>query len=80
MTEYEVLKICGVVIEKLEKYGVKLSDHKYVALFEAFMVAKLRGEKVSYIVASLAEQYHMSERNVYEIVKRLGSDCKSVSP
>ena len=56
MTEYEVLKICGVVIEKLEKYGVKPSDHKYVALFEAFMVAKLRGEKVSYIVASLAEQ------------------------
>ena len=57
-----------------------MGDHKYVRLFEDYQDARKRGEKVSYIVAILAERYNVSERNVYDIVKRLGSDCKSVSP
>ena len=79
MTVYEALKLCGGVIEKLEKAGVKSTDHKYVALFDDYRRAKQRGEKISYIVLCLAQRYNMSERNVYEVVKRLGSDCKSAS-
>lgn len=79
MTVYETLKLCGGVIEKLEKAGVKPSDHKYVALFEDFGRAKQRGEKISYVVACLAQQYGMSERNVYDVVKRLAADCKAAS-
>lgn len=80
MTVYEALKLCGGVIETLEKAGIKPGDHKYVGLFEDYQRARKCGEKVSYIVAVLAERYKVSERNVYDIVKRLGSDCKSVSP
>lgn len=80
MTVYEALKMCGGMIEKLEKAGVKPSDHKYIAMFEDYRRARKRGEKISYIVLCLAQRYGMSERNVYEVVKRLGSDCKSVSP
>lgn len=80
MTVYEALKLCGGVIEKLEKAGVKPSDHKYVALFEDYRRAKQRGEKISYIVACLAQQYSMSERIVYDVVKRLAADCKAISP
>lgn len=79
MTVYEALKMCGGMIEALEKAGVKPADHKYIALFEDYQRARKCGEKISYIVACLARQYNMSERNVYEVVKRLGSDCKSVS-
>ena len=67
------------MIEKLEDAGVKPSDHKYIALFEDFGRAKEQGEKVSYIVACLAQQYRMSERNVYDIVRRLAADCKAAS-
>ncbi len=79
MTVYEALKLCGGVIEKLEKAGVKPSDHKYVALFEDYRRARQHGEKVSYIVACLAQRYNMSERNVYDVVKRLATDCKAAS-
>lgn len=79
MTVYEALKMCGGMIEALEKAGVKPSDHKYVALFEDYQRARKCGEKISYIVLCLAQRYGMSERNVYEVVKRMGSDCKSVS-
>lgn len=80
MIIYEALKLSGCLIEQLERAGAKPSDHKYVRLFEDYQDARKRGEKVSYIVAILAERYSVSERNVYDIVKRLGSDCKSVSP
>lgn len=79
MTVYEALKMCGGMIEKLEKAGVKPSDHKYIAMFEDYRRARKRGEKISYVVACLAKQYNMSERNVYEVVKRLGNDCKAAS-
>ncbi len=80
MTVYEALKLCGGVIEELENQGINPSDHKYVELFEDYRNALKRGEKVSYIVAVLAERYSVSERNIYGIVKRLGNDCKDVSP
>lgn len=80
MTIYEALKLSGSMIELLERAGAKPSDHKYVGLFEEYQRARKSGEKVSYIVAVLAERYSISERNVYDIVKRLGSNCKSVSP
>ena len=79
MTVYEALKLCGGVIERLEKAGVRPSDHKYVALFEDYRRAKQRGEKVSYIITCLAERYDMSERSVYDVVKRLDNDCKTAS-
>lgn len=79
MTVYETLKICGGLIENLEKAGIRPSDHKYLELFESYRQARERGEKVAYIVACLSKRYNVSERSVYEIVKRLGSDCKCVS-
>ena len=79
MTVYETLKICGGLIENLEKAGINPRDHRYVGLFEDFRAAQGRGEKVAYIVACLSAQYKVSERSVYEIVKRLGSNCKYVS-
>lgn len=34
------------------------------------------GDKVSYIVAVLSEKYAVSERKVYDLLKRFQSDCK----
>ena len=34
------------------------------------------GNKVSYIVAMLADKYSVSERKVYGLIKRFGSNCK----
>lgn len=79
MTQYEALKLSGKLIERLEAVGVRPSDHKYLSLFEEWREAKQRGEKVAYVVACLADKYHVSERTVYDVVKRLESNCKSVS-
>lgn len=71
MTIYEALKISGGVIEQIERAGAKASDYKYLRMFEEYAEAVERGEKVSYVVAFLADRYNVSERTVYDVVKRL---------
>lgn len=59
--------------------GVKPTDRRYLRLFEEWLEAKRRGEKVTYVVACLADKYGVSERTVYSVVERLESDCKGLS-
>ena len=76
MTIYELLKFIGEPLERLTNAGIKTGDYKYIALYEDFRKAS---EKVGYIVAVLAERYGVSERTVYDVVKRFGQDCKPFS-
>lgn len=55
--------------------GVRMEDAEYVNLFSDYCRLRRKGEKVSYIVAKLSEQYAISERKVYSIIKRFRSDC-----
>jgi len=79
MTIYELLKFIGEPLERLTNAGIKAGDYKYIALYEDYLKARKTGEKVGYIVAVLAERYGVSERTVYDVVKRFGKDCKSFS-
>lgn len=69
----------GEPLERLTNAGIKTGDYKYIALYEDYRKALKTGEKVCYIVAVLAERYGVSERTVYDVVKRFGQDCKSFS-
>lgn len=79
MTIYEVLKFIGEPLERLTDAGIKTGDYKYIALYEDYRKALKTGEKVGSIVAVLAERYGVSERTVYDVVKRFGKDCKPFS-
>lgn len=79
MTIYELLKFIGEPLERLANAGIRASDHKYVSLYEDYLEARKTGEKVGYVVAILAERYGVSERTVYDVVKRFGRDCKPFS-
>ena len=79
MTIYELLKFIGEPLERLTNAGIKTGDYKYIALYEDYREAIKTGEKVGYIVAVLAERYGVSERTVYDVVKRFGKDCKLFS-
>ncbi len=79
MTIYEVLKFIGEPLERLTDAGIKTGDYKYIALYEDYRKALKTGEKVGYIVAVLAERYGVSERTVYDVVKRFGKDRKPFS-
>ena len=67
----EVLKFNRELIKRLKTAGIRLEDD-YTTLIGC-------GEKVSYIVAHLSDKYAVSERKVYDIIKRFQSDCKTLA-
>lgn len=48
--------------------GIRPDDVQYNKL-------QTNGEKVSYIVATLSLRYGISERKVYDLIKRFKTDC-----
>ena len=52
-----------------------MEDTEYINLYADYHKLKENGEKVSYIVAVLADRYDISERTVYNLIKRFSSEC-----
>ena len=48
---------------------------KHLPLYNDYRAMKARREKMTYIVAVLAERYAVSERKVYNIIAHLEKDC-----
>ena len=75
MKVYELLALNRELLERMCAAGVRLDDVRYVGLYRDYLRMKPAPRKVSYIVAVLAERYGVSERKVYGLLKRFGSDC-----
>lgn len=70
-----VLKFNRELIKRLRIVGIRLEDEQFVDLYTDYTVMRQGGEKVSYIVAVLADRYVISERTVYSLIKRFSSEC-----
>lgn len=75
MKVIEVLEFNRELIKKLRKAGIRLEDADYIDLYTEYKQLTAQGEKVSYIVAHLAEEYAVSERKIYSLIKRFQTDC-----
>ena len=75
MTVFEILKFNRELITKLGRIGFKVEDCRYIDLYDEYVRMKRKGDKVTYIVLHLSAKYGVSERKVYDITKRFGSDC-----
>jgi hypothetical protein len=71
----EVLKFNRELLKRVWMTGVRLEDTNYIDLYSDYEQLRQRGEKITYIVASLSIKYAVSERTVYNIIRRLGKDC-----
>ena len=71
----DILKFNRELIKRLRTAGIRLEDEQFVDLYADYTIMRQPGEKVSYIVAVLANRYDISERTVYSLVKRFGSEC-----
>lgn len=71
----EILKLNRELLKICRDVGIRLDDVLYIELYNDYNKLLAEGEKVSYIVAVLAERYAVSERKVYALLKRLRADC-----
>lgn len=79
MKVIEILNFNRELLKKLQDAGIRLEDCRYVDLYSDYVKLLDQGEKVSYIVAILADKYSISERKVYLLIKRFQSDCTTAS-
>ena len=75
MTIIEILNLNKELLRTFQKVGIRLEDVEYIDLFNEYRAMVANGEKVSYIVATLASKYRVSERKVYDLIKRFKTDC-----
>lgn len=77
MKYFEILKFSKEIVNRLKEAGYIQGDQQYIEMFDDFEKMRQAGEKVTYIVAILAGQYNVSERKVYDIIRRFQKDCNS---
>lgn len=75
MKVIEILKLNRELLKICRNIGLRVDDVQYIELYNDYNRLLADGEKVSYIVAVLAERYAVSERKVYTLIKRLQADC-----
>lgn len=76
MTIYEILSFNKELLQRLTESGIRTEDYRYVDLFRDFTEMVQEGNKTTYAVAILSEKYAISERKVYNVLRRLRTDCK----
>lgn len=76
MKVVEILQIGQKLLEMLQKSCIKVSDIKYIGMYEEYSDLLENGNKVSYIAAVLSTKYNISERQFFYIIKRFEQDCK----
>ena len=75
MTLFEILNFNKELLNRLCMVGFKPDDCRYIDLYNEYEQMKNAGEEVTYIVNFLSAKYDVSERKIYEIVKRFGKHC-----
>ena len=75
MKVIEILKLNRELLNICREVGIRVEDVRYIELYNDYNRLLAAGEKVSYIVAVLAERYGVCERKVYALSKRLRTDC-----
>ena len=75
MTLFEALKFNREPLEMLISLGGKQDDLRFIDLYTEYEVMKKPGEKTTSAVAILPNKYSVSERKVYDVIKRFGKHC-----
>ena len=74
MEAVELLKLGGNLLELMSKNGIKVTDHKYIPLYDKYVKLREEGCKYWYVIKVLSEEYKISESAMCRIVRRFGKN------
>ena len=76
MTVSDIFNLYQTPFRWMLKSGIHIEDVNYIDLYKDYSRMIAHGDKVTYVVAVLADKYQVSERKVYTLLKRLSHDCE----
>lgn len=65
MKVIEILKLNKGMLKTCRKVGIRMEDVQYIELYNDYNRLLDEGEKVSYIVAVLAERYNLRAKGIH---------------
>lgn len=74
MKVFEIINLNRGLLDFFIEAGIHVDDVRYIELYKEYVCMNSQGDKVSYIVATLAEKYKISERKVYALIKHFQSE------
>lgn len=75
MSIFELLFLNRDYLFCLKSLGIKIEDSNFLDLFIEYVKMKRDNQKITYIVAFLADKYQISIRKVYQIIRKMQQDC-----
>lgn len=75
MSIFELLFLNRDYLFCLKSLGIKIEDSNFLDLFIEYVKMKRDNQKITYIVAFLADKYKISIRKVYQIIRKMQQDC-----
>ncbi len=66
-------------MKKMQNAGVKMDDWKYVPMVKEYLEMVKNGEKRTFAAMKVADKSKVHPKTLYNVLKRLCSDCKSVA-
>lgn len=75
MSIFELLFLNRDYLFYLKSLGIKIEDSNFLDLFIEYVKMKRDNQKITYIVAFLADKYKISIRKVYQIIRKMQQDC-----
>ena len=76
MKVIEILKLGQKWLEMLQKSCIKIEDMRYVEMYDEYKRIISEGSKKTQAVAVIVEMFHVSERQVYYIIRKFEQDCR----
>lgn len=71
MLRVEIIEFNRFLLQNLKRAGIKLDDYKYCDLYRDYIeLAKTEPSRKS-VFLTLAQRYHITDRQVYNIIKRM---------
>lgn len=71
MKRIDLIEFNKELLEKLAKAGIRLEDYKYCPLYRDYLKLSEKMLSRKEVILTLAQQYGITDRQVYNILKRL---------
>lgn len=70
------MKINVRSLELMSNFDLRITDYRYLDMYDDYTSMRSGGEKLGYIIAHLADAYNISESSVKRLIKRLSEEVK----
>lgn len=76
MKRIDLVEFNKELLQKLNEAGIRLEDYKYCDLYRSYLQLSETMTTRKAVILTLAEKYHITDRQVYNILNRLERSVK----